>query len=69
MKRSSAGLVIALVALQLTPLPGAITGTVIKAGTAIQQPLRNARLELTGGPGRELVTRTDANGIFMFPAC
>jgi len=66
MKRSSAGLVIALVALQLTPLPGAITGTVIKAGTAIQQPLRNARLELTGGSGPELVTRTDANGRFVF---
>ena len=58
MKRSSAGLVIALVALQLTPLPGAITGTVIKAGTAIQQPLRNARLELTGG--------TSVHGLFSF---
>ncbi|HYR89418.1 MAG TPA: carboxypeptidase-like regulatory domain-containing protein [Terriglobia bacterium] len=66
MKRSSAGLVLALVALQLTPLLGAITGIVIKAGTAIQQPLRNARLELTGGAGTVLVTRTDANGKFVF---
>jgi protocatechuate 3,4-dioxygenase beta subunit len=66
MKRSSAGLVIALAALQLTPVAGTIPGIVIKAGTAIQQPLRNARLELTGGPGTPLVTRTDANGRFVF---
>ncbi len=66
MKRSSARLVIALVALQLTPLSSTIAGIVIKAGTTIQQPLRNARLALTGGPATALVTRTDANGRFAF---
>jgi Carboxypeptidase regulatory-like domain len=64
-KRSWAGFLIALGALQLAPLPGTIAGKVIKAGTTIQQPLRDARLELTGGAGT-LVTRTDANGRFMF---
>jgi len=52
--------------LQLTPLSGTIAGIVIKAGTTIQQPLRNARLALTGGPATALVTRTDANGRFAF---
>lgn len=66
MKRSSAGLAAALLALQLTPGPGTIAGIVIKAGTALRQPLRNARLELTGGPGAALVARTDANGRFVF---
>jgi len=65
-KRFSAGLFIALFTLQVAPLPGTIAGTVIKAGTAIQQPLVNARLELTGGPDTPGVTRTDANGRFVF---
>jgi hypothetical protein len=66
MTLSSAGIVIALLALQLASLPGTISGIVIKAGTLIQQPLQNARLELTGGPGGVLVTRTDGNGRFVF---
>ena len=61
------GLLIALVALQFTPQPGTIAGTVIKAGTAVQQPLGDARLELTGAPGAPVVTRTDLNGEFAFP--
>jgi hypothetical protein len=52
--------------LQLTALPGTIAGIVIKAGTTVQQPLRGARLELTGGPSSTLVLRTDANGRFVF---
>src|SRR5205823_2305595 len=51
--------------LQSTTRPGTIAGIVIKAGTAIEQPLWNARLELTGGSGTQ-VTRTDANGRFVF---
>lgn len=66
MKWPSTGLVIALAAFQLTPGAGTVTGIVIKAGTVIRQPLRNARLELTGGPGAMLVMRTDANGRFVF---
>jgi hypothetical protein len=66
MKRSAAGLVMTLAALQLAPLPGTISGIVIKAGTAIQQSLRDARLELTGGAGTPRVTRTDVNGRFDF---
>ena len=58
MKWSSAGLLIALFALQVPPPTGTIAGTVIKAGTTIQQPLRDARLELTGGT--TVVSRTDA---------
>ncbi len=65
MKSSAAGLVLGLAALQLAPLPGAISGLVIKAGTAIQQPLRDARLELDGPAGR-LVVRTDVSGEFAF---
>jgi len=67
MNWSSAGLVVALAALQLTPEPGTIAGTVIKAGTAIQQPLGDVRLVLTGGRGAPVVTRTDLNGSFVFP--
>lgn len=63
----TAGLLIALVALQLTPEPGTIAGTVIKRGTAVQQPLGDARLELTVGQGAAVVTRTDLNGEFAFP--
>jgi protocatechuate 3,4-dioxygenase beta subunit len=41
---------------------------VIKAGTAIRQPLRNARVELIGGSSASspTVVRTDANGQFVF---
>jgi hypothetical protein len=55
----------ALVALQLTGVE-TITGRVIKAGTAIEQPLRNARVELIGGPATGSVARTDSNGKFVF---
>src|SRR5262245_61803503 len=65
MKWPSAGLLVALVTFQLNSLPGAIAGLVIKAGTTVQQPLRDARLELTG-EGTTLVTRTDINGRFLF---
>src|SRR5437870_1551652 len=66
MKRSAAGLVIALATLQLTPGAGTIAGLVIKAGTVVQQPLQDARLELIGGRGTGVVTRTDAAGRFVF---
>jgi hypothetical protein len=39
---------------------------VIKSGTAIRQPLLNARVELTGGAS-PLVVRTNGNGEFVFP--
>jgi hypothetical protein len=65
MNRSAYGLLTVLIALQLAPEPGTVTGVVIKAGTTIRQPLLNARLELTG-PGESLVTRTDTNGRFAF---
>src|SRR5438094_2733537 len=57
--------VLAFAALQLTTPSGTIAGLVIKAGTSFQQPLQDARLELTGG-SRTLITRTDANGRFVF---
>ena len=44
---------------------GTISGTVVKSGTTVDQPLRNARLELRGSPAFQ-VTRTDANGRFTF---
>ena len=62
--RTIAALVLALVAQQAAPGTGRISGFVIKAGTTIRQPLRNARLELTGsGNG---IVRTDVNGAFSF---
>jgi Carboxypeptidase regulatory-like domain len=66
MNRFAAAFLTAVIVIQLAPRPGTVTGTVIKAGTAIRQPLRNARLELTGGPSEHLVTRTDANGRYRF---
>jgi len=66
MKLRSAGFLLALATLQLTPSLGTIEGIVVKAGTAIQQPLLNARLELSGGPGPARVARTDATGRFVF---
>jgi Carboxypeptidase regulatory-like domain len=60
-----AALIMALV-MQVAPTSGSISGVVIKAGTAIRQPLRNARLELTGNSvGSALVARTDGNGEFL----
>jgi len=55
-----------LVASQVTNVRGTIGGSVIKKGTAIQQPLRNARLELIGGPDGERIARSDAGGRFVF---
>jgi hypothetical protein len=46
--------------------PNSIGGIVVKAGTTIQQPLLNARLELSGGSGSVQVARTDATGRFVF---
>jgi len=66
MKLRSAGFLLALVTLQFTPSVGTIGGIVIKAGTTVQQPLLNARLELSGGPGPVRVARTDATGRFVF---
>jgi hypothetical protein len=63
---ASVRLAIVLASFQLTSLRGTIGGIVIKAATAIEQPLRDARLELTGGPGTPLVVRTDGNGRFIF---
>lgn len=62
--KTIAALVLALVAQQATPGTGGISGFVIKAGTTIRQPLRNARLELTGSQNG--VVRTDVNGAFAF---
>jgi hypothetical protein len=68
MKTILAALAATLIALQVAPPSNSITGTVIKAGTAIRQPLRNARVELIGGSGNATpsVVRTDANGYFAF---
>jgi Carboxypeptidase regulatory-like domain len=51
--------------MQSTSYPNTIRGTVLKANTAIEQPLRNARMELTGSSGTG-VARTDGNGQFAF---
>ena len=68
MKAMSAAFAATLIALQLAPPSNSIVGTVIKAGTAIRQPLRNARVELLGGSGTVAspVVRSDANGQFAF---
>src|SRR5215831_291445 len=58
-------LVAILVASQLAPAPEIIRGAVIEAGTAIRQPLQDARLELSGSRST-LVARTDGNGRFTF---
>ena len=59
-------LILALIALQASAGSGSIDGMVVKAGTVLQQPLENARLELTDGPGTPLVARTDSGGTFLF---
>jgi carboxypeptidase family protein len=64
-KTLSTGLIVVLLAFQRAPEPGAIAGIVMKAGTAIEQPLRNARLELSGSR-MGWVARTDGNGRFAF---
>ena len=66
MRSLAVGFVVALQVLQPAPGAGTIAGIVIKAGTAIQQPLSNARLELSGGAGPVLITRTETNGSFVF---
>jgi protocatechuate 3,4-dioxygenase beta subunit len=58
-------LVAILVASQLSPAPEVIRGVVIEAGTAIRQPLQDARLEISGSRST-LVARTDGNGRFTF---
>lgn len=67
MRVSRIGFIAAFFLAQLARGGGTITGTVIKAGTAIRQPLSNARLELKGNTGVPLVARTDLNGTFVFP--
>jgi hypothetical protein len=44
---------------------GRIEGVVMNVGVVLQQPLGNARLELSG-PGGSVVTRTNAAGRFVF---
>jgi hypothetical protein len=58
-------LVAILVALQLGPAPEVIQGFVIEAGTAIRQPLADARVEISGSRST-LVARTDGSGRFTF---
>jgi hypothetical protein len=50
----------------VTNVRGTLGGSVIKKGTAIEQPLRNARLELIGGQDGERIARSDAGGRFVF---
>jgi len=61
-----AGFVLAFAFLQSAAFPGTISGIIVKAGTPFEQPLRNARLELTGGLNSPIVMRTDLNGRFQF---
>jgi carboxypeptidase family protein len=56
----------ALFMLQTAPPSGSIGGTVVVAGSASQSPLAMARVELSGGPVRPLVVRTDGLGRFAF---
>ncbi len=66
MRLIAAGIVILAVLRQLAPAAGSIGGVVMKAGTAIEQPLSNARLELTSEKGPAMVVRTNATGSFLF---
>src|SRR5262245_21035748 len=60
-------LVILALLVQSSVAPRAsIEGTIMKAGTALQQVLPNARLELREGPGTPIVVRSDAGGRFIF---
>lgn len=65
MIRSLAVAALAFLALQLAPASGTIAGSVVKSGTTIRQPLRNARLQLSGGPNT-MIVRSDSNGDFVF---
>jgi hypothetical protein len=66
LKLPAAILCIAAIAMQSTSSLNTIRGIVFKANTAIEQPLRNARIELAGSSGTR-VLRTDGNGQFAFP--
>src|SRR5207249_6263767 len=60
-------LLVAVLFLQAAASPrGSIEGIVMKAGTALQQSLPHARLELREGPGTLIVVRSDAGGRFVF---
>jgi len=60
-------LLVAVLFLQAAASPrGSIEGIVMKAGTALQQSLPHARLELREGPGTPIVVRSDAGGRFVF---
>ncbi len=65
MTRLSAALAVALLASQVATPTRSIRGIVIKSGTAIEQPLLNARLELSG-PAGMIIARTDVGGRFAF---
>jgi len=52
---------------QISGPRGSIEGIVITRGTALEQLLPNARLELSEGPGTPIVVRSDAGGKFIFP--
>jgi protocatechuate 3,4-dioxygenase beta subunit len=43
-----------------------IDGFVLTHATVVRQPIANARVELTNGPGTPRVTRTDSGGRFVF---
>ena len=55
-----------LLLLQAAQPSGSVSGTVTLAGSASQSPLAMARVELSGGPIRPLVVRTDGLGRFAF---
>ncbi len=59
-------LVAALFLQTITSPRGSIDGIVMKAGTALQQSLPNARLELREGPGTPIIVRSDSGGRFVF---
>src|SRR5262245_40414975 len=59
-------LAIALLAAQGPTATGTVRGIVMNAGTQVQQPLPDARLELNGGPDSPRIARTDLNGRFAF---
>ena len=63
---TAVALAVALLAAQASTGSGIIRGTVTNANSQFQQPLQDARLELTGGPDSPRITRTDSNGRFVF---
>src|SRR5262245_42481803 len=66
MRTAVKALALALALFQNNRPSGSVSGLVIKAGTAIQQPLQDAHLELRGGQGGPRAARTDAGGRFGF---